>query len=58
MYGTGWSGIAPAGRWTTATPTPERIADELVAALATPAEYVPVPTDGADRAAQLVVELL
>jgi pimeloyl-ACP methyl ester carboxylesterase/predicted glycosyltransferase len=38
--------------------TPDRIADELIAALATPTDYVPVPSDGADRAAALVVELL
>jgi pimeloyl-ACP methyl ester carboxylesterase/predicted glycosyltransferase len=38
--------------------TPERIGDELVAALGTPTDYLPVPYDGAARAAQLVVELL
>ena len=37
---------------------PGRIADELAAALKTPTDYLPVPTDGADRAAQLVLELL
>ena len=37
---------------------PDRIADELVAALAAPTAYLEVPTDGAARAAQLVVELL
>jgi pimeloyl-ACP methyl ester carboxylesterase/predicted glycosyltransferase len=37
---------------------PERIADELVAALATPTDYLPVPCDGATRAAALVVEVL
>ncbi len=37
---------------------PTRIAEELVAALATTPDYVPVPTDGAVRAARLVAELL
>jgi pimeloyl-ACP methyl ester carboxylesterase/predicted glycosyltransferase len=37
---------------------PGRIADELVAALKTPTDYLPVPSDGAARAAQLVVDLL
>ena len=37
---------------------PERIADELVAALATPTDYLPVPCDGATRAAALVLEVL
>ena len=37
---------------------PGRIADELVAALKAPTDYLPVPTDGADRAAQLVLEVL
>jgi hypothetical protein len=37
---------------------PDRIADELVAALAAPTAYLEVPADGAARAAQLVVELL
>ena len=37
---------------------PGRIADELVAALKTPTDYLPVPTDGAARAARLVVDLL
>ena len=37
---------------------PDRIADELVAALAAPTDYLAVPSDGADRAAQLVTELL
>jgi pimeloyl-ACP methyl ester carboxylesterase/predicted glycosyltransferase len=37
---------------------PGRIADELVTALTTPVDYVPVPTDGADRAARLLVELV
>jgi predicted glycosyltransferase len=37
---------------------PGRIAEELVAALTTPVDYVPVPTDGADRAARLLVELV
>lgn len=37
---------------------PDRIADELVAALATPTDYLEVPHDGATRAARLVVELL
>ena len=37
---------------------PGRIADELVRALSTPVDYVPVPADGADRAARLLVELV
>jgi predicted glycosyltransferase len=37
---------------------PGRIADELAAALKAPTDYLPVPTDGADRAAQLVLEVL
>ena len=37
---------------------PGRVADELTAALKSPVDYLPVPTDGATRAAQLVVELL
>ena len=36
---------------------PGRIADELAAALKTPTDYLPVPTDGAARAAQLVLDL-
>jgi predicted glycosyltransferase len=36
---------------------PGRIADELAAALKAPTDYLPVPTDGADRAAQLVLEV-
>jgi predicted glycosyltransferase len=35
-----------------------RIADELAAALKTPTDYLPVSTDGARRAADLVLELL
>jgi predicted glycosyltransferase len=37
---------------------PSRIADALVAELRRPVSYVPVPTDGAARAAQLVAELI
>ena len=37
---------------------PGRIADELAVALKAPTDYLPVPTDGADRAAQLVLEVL
>ena len=37
---------------------PGRIADELAAALKAPTDYLQVPTDGAARAAQLVVELI
>jgi pimeloyl-ACP methyl ester carboxylesterase/predicted glycosyltransferase len=37
---------------------PGRIADELVEALRSPVDYVPVPTDGAERAARLVLELV
>ena len=37
---------------------PSRIADALVEELGRPVSYVPVPTDGASRAAQLVAELI
>jgi pimeloyl-ACP methyl ester carboxylesterase/predicted glycosyltransferase len=37
---------------------PDRIADELVAALAHPVDYLPVPSDGAARAARLALEVL
>ena len=37
---------------------PGRIADELAAALKAPTDYLSVPTDGADRAARLVLEVL
>ena len=37
---------------------PSRIADALVEELGRPVSYVPVPTDGAVRAAQLVAELI
>ncbi len=37
---------------------PARIADALVEELGRPLAYVPVPTDGATRAAQLVAELI
>jgi predicted glycosyltransferase len=37
---------------------PGRIADELASALKTPTDYLPVPTDGAQRAAQLLNELI
>jgi pimeloyl-ACP methyl ester carboxylesterase/predicted glycosyltransferase len=37
---------------------PGRIADALVEALKSPVDYVPVPTDGAGRAARLVLELI
>ncbi|HEY5846024.1 MAG TPA: alpha/beta fold hydrolase [Microlunatus sp.] len=37
---------------------PDRIAAELVAVLAAATDYLAVPSDGADRAAQLVTELL
>ena len=37
---------------------PSAIADALVEELARPVTYVPVPTDGASRAAQLVAELI
>ncbi len=40
------------------TSDPDRVADELVAALARPVDYRPVPSDGADRAARLVLEAL
>ncbi|TYL52161.1 alpha/beta fold hydrolase [Nocardioides sp. BGMRC 2183] len=37
---------------------PSLIADELAAALAAPTNYLPVPDDGAERAARLVLDLL
>ena len=37
---------------------PDRVAEELVAALAQPVDYLPVPPDGAERAARLVLEVL
>jgi predicted glycosyltransferase len=37
---------------------PGRIADELAAVLKTPTDYLPVPTDGAAKAARMVLELL
>ena len=37
---------------------PDQIADELIAALNTPTDYLPVPKDGAERAADLVLDLL
>jgi len=37
---------------------PERIAEELVRALDTPVDYVPVETDGARTAARMLAELL
>jgi pimeloyl-ACP methyl ester carboxylesterase len=37
---------------------PGRIADELAAALKTPTDYLPVPEDGARRAADLVLDLI
>jgi pimeloyl-ACP methyl ester carboxylesterase/predicted glycosyltransferase len=37
---------------------PGRIADELATVLKTPTDYVPVPTDGAARAAELVLDLV
>ena len=38
--------------------TPQRIADALVEELARPTAYLPVPEDGARRAARLVAELI
>jgi pimeloyl-ACP methyl ester carboxylesterase/predicted glycosyltransferase len=40
------------------TADPDVIADALVAALATPVDYLPVPDDGAERAAALIAEVL
>ena len=37
---------------------PERIAEELAVALAQPVDYLPVPSDGAARAARLALEAL
>jgi predicted glycosyltransferase len=41
-----------------ATSTPDCIADAICAELARPVDYLPVATDGAARAAQLIAELL
>ena len=41
-----------------ATATPESIGEALADALARPVEYLPVPTDGARRAAALLADLL
>ena len=41
-----------------ATATPETIAAAITAELAAPADYRPVETDGAARAARLIAELL
>ena len=38
--------------------TPERLAAELAAALLAPPDYLPVPDGGAERAAELIAELL
>ncbi|WP_245734718.1 glycosyltransferase [Nocardioides exalbidus] len=38
--------------------TPERLADELVAALGQRLDYLPVPSDGAERAARMVLDVL
>jgi hypothetical protein len=40
------------------TADPDVIADALVAALATPVDYLRVPDDGAERAAALIAEVL
>jgi hypothetical protein len=37
---------------------PERLAAEIAAALEEPVDYLPVPTDGARRAATLLAELV
>ena len=37
---------------------PDRIAEDLVACLARPVDYLPVPSDGAERAARLALEAL
>jgi predicted glycosyltransferase len=37
---------------------PEQLADAMVAELGRPLDYLPVPTDGARRAAQRIVEML
>ena len=37
---------------------PDRVAEELVAALSRPVDYLPVPSDGAARAARLALEAL
>jgi hypothetical protein len=39
-------------------PCPERITEELVCALETPVDYLPVEADGARTAARMLVELL
>ncbi|WP_345741501.1 glycosyltransferase [Pseudonocardia thermophila] len=38
--------------------TPDRLADAITAELARTPDYLPVPTDGARRAAELIAELL
>ena len=53
------AGRAGAGRAMAYADTdPDRVAEELVAALAQPVDYLPVPPDGAERAARLVLEVL
>ena len=37
---------------------PDRIAEDLVACLSRPVDYLPVPSDGAERAARLALEVL
>ena len=37
---------------------PDRIAEELAAALVRPVDYLPVPSDGAARAARLALDVL
>ncbi|MCW2738450.1 alpha/beta hydrolase [Nocardioides sp.] len=37
---------------------PDRVAEELVTCLAQPVDYLPVPSDGAERAARLTLEAL
>ncbi len=37
---------------------PEHVAEELVACLVQPVDYLPVPSDGAERAARMVLEVL
>jgi hypothetical protein len=38
--------------------SPDRIAEELTAALRQPVDYLPVPSDGAARAARMALEVL
>ena len=53
-----YAGLAVDAVETYADTDPDRIAEELVAALAQTVDYLPVPSDGATRAARLALEAL